>query len=100
MLSVGTRAAWMSGAQVVNHPDKSSQSSALLRPPRRIWPGGSSRTARGRFRTGPQPCFFPKVGSLLWLCVSDVRVGVAASRAEIVCHAFPPIWTWFKQSGK
>lgn len=32
--------------QVVKHPDKSSRS--FLRPPRRIWPRGWSRTARGR----------------------------------------------------
>ncbi len=80
---MGTRAAWMSGAQVVNHPDKSSQSSTLLRPPRRIWPGGLSRTARGRFRTGPQPCFSQSGLSCVTavLCVSLCVMCVPA------CHS-------------
>lgn len=93
VLSIGTRAAWMSGAQAVNHPDKSSQSSMLLRPPRRIQPRGLSRTARGRFATGPQPCFFPKVGCLLchqFYVSSPIWCAccVAASRPEIPCHVF------------
>ena len=75
----------------------------LLRAPRCLdHPGGSGPEVRqGQPEADSElalsPVFLPK-----WVvfCVSDVRVGVAASRAEIVCHAFPPIWTWFKQSGK
>lgn len=69
-----------------------------FRPPRRIWPGGSSRTARGRFGTGPQPCF-----RLKWVVFGDSSF---LSMRLFSCVTWPgqsraeTVWTGLKQSVK
>lgn len=84
----------------------------LLRAPRCLdHPGGCSLEVRqGQPEADSELALspvFPQSGLCLWLhfYVSPAvwcacPCGVAAYRAEIVCHAFPPIWTGLKQSGK
>lgn len=85
------------------HPDKSSQSSMHAASNH---PGSGPEVHQGQLEADSELArspVFPKEGCLLCLlsvwcaCLWSVA---AASRAEIVYHVFPPIWTWFKQSGK